>query len=623
MLSTLGVSLSGLNAAKVAVENVSNNIANENTPGYKKRVVQLSEIQQMDSRFSGRGVNASESYRITSQYMYDKLLTESSKTNYYSKMSEMFANVESVFSETEDSGFSADLNRYLQAVENLRSNPNSEVYKTTLKNQGGVLVESLQNIYEGIESQEKQEKNEVYQNIESINNILEEIGTLNQKMGQYNAPSNDLLDKRDQLELELSKYVDISVTREEGNYELKIAGTTAVRFNTNVRDVTIEETNTPQIDKYTTINDSTNTVYDSLKYDSNFNTRTFNSGDIVSYKLNNQYEVSVTIGENITMDWNGDGTETTEAVDENNLTRALVEKVNLNADLKNLVTAYNGDYTTNEAGEKITINSKDNFLRIEARVPGTDNQFNGRITIKNGIDNSANEAIYKNEYQSTDASSRVYLSIFGKEVDLKNGILKAQTENLTSDSINNKFQVYKDKLDSFVKTLSDVSDKYIQTGTDTYVYGEAGTDEYNTDNKTIESLGLFTGSSVKDLQFNKNAVNDLSQEDLDYLSTIQTKRDLSFTDFAQNSSDGAITSLSAFYQDLRVNVSSDKENINFLKETADNVNQAFHSNYDQLVKVDKDEEMVNLIKFQAAYSANAKIITAIDDMLQVLLGIKR
>ena len=36
MLNSLGVSLSGLNAAKTAVENVSNNIANENTPGYKK-----------------------------------------------------------------------------------------------------------------------------------------------------------------------------------------------------------------------------------------------------------------------------------------------------------------------------------------------------------------------------------------------------------------------------------------------------------------------------------------------------------------------------------------------------------------------------------------------------------
>jgi flagellar hook-associated protein 1 FlgK len=35
MLNSINVSSTGLSAAKTAVENVSNNIANENTPGYK------------------------------------------------------------------------------------------------------------------------------------------------------------------------------------------------------------------------------------------------------------------------------------------------------------------------------------------------------------------------------------------------------------------------------------------------------------------------------------------------------------------------------------------------------------------------------------------------------------
>ncbi|MFA9240368.1 MAG: flagellar basal body protein [Candidatus Paceibacteria bacterium] len=46
MLGTLNVSQTGLNAAKILVENVSNNIANQNTEGYKKRVVQVSEIER-------------------------------------------------------------------------------------------------------------------------------------------------------------------------------------------------------------------------------------------------------------------------------------------------------------------------------------------------------------------------------------------------------------------------------------------------------------------------------------------------------------------------------------------------------------------------------------------------
>ena len=45
--------------------------------------------------------------------------------------------------------------------------------------------------------------------------------------------------------------------------------------------------------------------------------------------------------------------------------------------------------------------------------------------------------------------------------------------------------------------------------------------------------------------------------------------------------------------------------------------------YESVSKVNIDEEMVNLIKYQTAYSASAKIITTIDQMLDTLLGLKQ
>jgi len=39
-------------------------------------------------------------------------------------------------------------------------------------------------------------------------------------------------------------------------------------------------------------------------------------------------------------------------------------------------------------------------------------------------------------------------------------------------------------------------------------------------------------------------------------------------------------------------------------------------------KVSIDEEMTNLIKYQTAYDASAKVITTIDQMMKTLLGIK-
>ena len=620
MLGTLNVSQSGLNAAKIAVENVSNNIANENTPGYKKRVVNLSEISQTSSSLTGQGVDASSSYRITSQYMYDNIISENSKVNEYEKLSSTLGNVEFVFNETDQSGFSIDLNNYLQSVENLRSNPTSEIAKTTLKNDGNNLVKSLQNIYSSIEKQEALEKEDLYSNVSNINNILQEIGYVNEKLGEYNSSTNALLDKRDLLEKELSQYADIDVSTTNDSYELKISGETVVRSNINVNEVNIEEEQLPQIDKY---------VQDDA---SNINIGTFDNDDIISYKINNEFEVSVQNGEVMDFDVDGDGTlEIGVTVNSSNYIRALSHKINTTTELANLVEAYNGNYQVDEEGnENLLYPDQDNFLLVKSKVSGTEGSFEGRITLLEQGDDSdsltiTNKANYfANEDYSDEAQSRVYLAIYEKEIPVNSGILKSQIDNLDSTSYNNKIQSYKDKLDSFAQTLSDLTDNYLKSGEE-YVYGDISVDSA-TDSAYLTSesnnINLFSGSDVMSLKFNENSVNDLDQKDLDYLSTLQWKKDISFTGEEQDPSNSSTSSLSEFFQELRISVASDKENNDFLLETQESVVQSLESSYDLLTKVDSDEEMINLIKFQAAYTANAKIVTTIDEMLQVLLGLK-
>ena len=58
----------------------------------------------------------------------------------------------------------------------------------------------------------------------------------------------------------------------------------------------------------------------------------------------------------------------------------------------------------------------------------------------------------------------------------------------------------------------------------------------------------------------------------------------------------------------------------------DTVSALFNSTemeYASVSKVSIDEEMTNLIRYQTAYGAAAKVITTIDQMMQTLLGIKQ
>ncbi|MCK9162389.1 MAG: flagellar hook-associated protein FlgK [Arcobacter butzleri] len=608
MINALHVGQSGLNAAKTVVENTMNNIANENTPGYKKRVVGLSELSHSDARIHGRGVSVDEAFRITDQYVFSNLLKEQGKESNLQELNSMLADIESIFFESDESGLSSDLDRFFQAIEDLRANPNNEIAKNHLLNSAGLVVSDLKNIYSGIEDKEIATKNEVYADVDRINQILQDIGSLNEQIHKRVVEPNDLLDKRDQLEEELSKYVDITVDRGH-DYELKIGGMVAVRYSTNIHKVTTVENYIPQQDYYAT-NSRTNSIASS-----NLGT----DRDTITYKFDNLgIEVSVRIGEDIGFDIDGNGTT---VVDENNYIRALVHKINSMDELQGEIKAYNGtekEYLNTNLS--VNDNAFDKFLMIKAVVGGEDGKFDARLLISdsNGVNDPVEISTNPNLNQT--AINDIHLEIFDEKLIITSGKIKAMTENLTTNSDNNKFIAYKEMLDNFAATLSDITNSFFIDPNGNYTFGQKALDLSNQQAKTI---GLFTGANVKSLEFNKGAVIGLTQEKLDYLAQIQWKSDIRFDGKAQDSNISVGTSFAKFFQTLQVKVSADKETNAFLYSTQKAVKESLKNTYDQLTKVDKDEEMINLIKFQAAYEANAKIITTVDEMIQTILGLKR
>ena len=141
--------------------------------------------------------------------------------------------------------------------------------------------------------------------------------------------------------------------------------------------------------------------------------------------------------------------------------------------------------------------------------------------------------------------------------------------------------------------------------------------------------GLFSGASVRSLRFNKDVVAYLDQTKLDYLSKLQWKEDISFKNGTQGVLNAGVlvdrgaSSFADYFQRLNLDVSADNENNKFLLETQEVVIFSLEESYNRIVKVDKDEEMLDLIKFQAAYAANAKVITTLDEMIKIMLGLKR
>ncbi len=560
MLHSIHVAGSGLNASKTSVENVMNNITNENTDGYKKRKVNLSEQAHIDKRSTGRGVMVDDVERSTEKYLYNNLMHEESKQNYYDELSSMLADVEAVFHETDNSGFAYDLDRYFNALENLRSNPTNEIFKNDLRSHAKILVEDMHNLYGNLEKIQDHTKKKLYEEVDQVNDFLNKIGNINQKLGLNVGDRNDLLDKRDMLERKLSEFVDIEVERVNG-YELRVGGQVAVRHDTNIHDIKVVEDYQAQTNIYT------EDYYEGV------------GQKTIKVSLDNTHYFNIET----------DYLDTRESINEK-----IAKTINSRVGFDDQVTA-----NVNFNGE----------LVVRSNIEGEEGAFDLRIVVQDD-----NRVIGRNSGRSKDALNDIHVEVFDERIGSKTGRLKSLGENLVTTDDKNKVVEYKRQLNNFAKALSNYSDQYLQKGPEDYIYGEYDMDTQNGPSG-VKMLDLFDGSNVKSLAFNESSVANLSQADLDYLTTIQWKEDVDFDGVA-----GTETSFSKYYQKLQVNISADKEDNDFSLETQEAVAISLNNNYDKITKVDKDEEMVKLMEFQAAYEASAKLITVSDEMLQTLLN---
>jgi flagellar hook-associated protein 1 FlgK len=489
MLNSLNIAQTGLNSSRVSLENVTNNIANENTPGYKKRVVDVSEIGHIQENSTGRGSATGAVLRATSDYLYSNLMNEGTKEAYYNELSTLLGQVESVFQETDKAGLSKTIDKYFKAVDDLNSNREDAVFINNYITQANALVSDLKKMYAAIEDREANTLESVNLDVIEVNNILLEIASINKEIGNQSIPTNDLLDRRDLLEKQLAKYVDIEVNRGEP-YELNIGGQRAV-WHDNVRTFSIGEEFVAQKNKYVADDGSTSSLSAGVGV--------MDADDKFVFTLNNVGTIELKFGDYVkdslgnNLDINGDSiVDANDMIDNSNYIRALSVAINNDPYMNKHVTAYNGDYAKDIDGNIIEPDlTAERYLVLEAKTAGENGKFESTLEFKRGnavTGLEENVLFGKNEHQSKEASDEVFLQSIDQKTPLSSGIIQAKIENLTTNSGSNRYQEYKDLLNSFAFTLSDIHSSYaVSTDDGSYIYGQDAFDNVGTNlqNTTI------------------------------------------------------------------------------------------------------------------------------------------
>lgn len=220
IFATLSKGVSGLKASEIQIATTGNNIANANSTFYtRQRVVQTTagHYNINNGIELGMGTTVESIVRLHDEYSYSKLKYASTNQEYTGYMKQKLETIAERFPDVAKSGILSNLEQYNQAWNNFASNPNDGAVKANLVKVAQTLSENVNAAYADLVKIEEVINDEIKLTVDEINKIGKEIANLNKEINRKEVldtdHANELRDKRDELELTLSKLVDGVATK--------------------------------------------------------------------------------------------------------------------------------------------------------------------------------------------------------------------------------------------------------------------------------------------------------------------------------------------------------------------------------------------------------------------------
>ena len=227
--SLMNTGISGLNTAQNMLNVISNNISNAHTVGYNRQqqILRQANGTKYNFGFVGNGVAVSSVNRAYNSFVVGQLRQSQSQNGsikaYYNELSK----VDNLLAENENS-ISSQLNNLFASLNKLSSNAGDAATKQTVISDLTSLVSQFNKTELNLKNQIANINTELTNNIDKVNTYTQQIADLNQKIAKLQAVSgghepNSLLDERDQLVTELSELIGITVTEQNGQYNISLS----------------------------------------------------------------------------------------------------------------------------------------------------------------------------------------------------------------------------------------------------------------------------------------------------------------------------------------------------------------------------------------------------------------
>ncbi|MCX8047968.1 MAG: flagellar hook-associated protein FlgK [Anoxybacillus gonensis] len=597
----------GMTAQQQALYVTGHNIANANTPGYSRQRVNFeqtppypfaSKNRPVIPGQMGTGVEGGTVQRMREEFLDVQYRTENMKYGYWNTRAEALKKMEEIMNEPSEEGLAKTLDRFWQALQDLAVNPSNAGARSVVRQRGIAVAETFHYLSSSLKSIRGDLKNELDVTVKAVNSLVRQLNDLNKQISEFEVHGylpNDLYDERNRLLDELSQYVNVKVsTVSSGGNSLKIAeGKWTIEL--------VDRNGTPFA---TLIDARTDTVNSfDVKYDNDsVSGIEINGANLSGYELH--FTENGKIGALIhaygyKIGASPEGLYPNMLKNLNDMAKAFVGEFNkihsTGWSIEEIKTGQkftdNPFFAFKDANDPAgTIKVHDDIIasldRIAASSAGfgmaVSGTFNGNVTGITGLLNKIKlEITYVDDtsgkkfaYKISDANNpSTYIS---GNVALSTGLDVAA--NLKSTL-------------STVIGSSSSSPLTFFTHFTSLENGNKWTFEFEKNNPAVAQVG--DGSNAQALADVKNGKMMIG---------------------------GVTTTVQNFYESKIGEMAVNAQEAERLAKNSDTLRQSVDERRQSVSSVSLDEEMMNMMKFQHAYNASARMITMIDQMLDKIIN---
>jgi flagellar hook-associated protein 1 len=222
---------------QAALYTTSHNIANANTAGFSRQVVNMTASKPMEAygmmRSStpgqlGTGVEFSSITRVREKFLDDQFRNENKSLGNYTIQQDTLDKLEKIINEPSDSGLRTVIADFFNSWSEMSKAPENADSRIIVREQALALTDAFNHMANQLSDLKDDLTANIEIRINEVNSKLSSIGQLNGEIARIEGlgdNANDLRDQRDLLTDELSKMINIKVDELPNGYRIESGGT--------------------------------------------------------------------------------------------------------------------------------------------------------------------------------------------------------------------------------------------------------------------------------------------------------------------------------------------------------------------------------------------------------------